>query len=346
MSNLNNTAPAVAASTAVKVLDTDFRPDAKVLDKVDAMPYGAFAMREIVKGLRATEKGNRHNVIHHVGQVIETVARNMLDDKRTNGTDGMGWLGETKGTDPFPTGIKNALRDTMSEVIVAMIKAGDAPYLNCGTSVARIKAMPKGTEQQRKLWDYQARKLAKATMFLNGQAVEPPKGKYLPKEYEGATQKQPIESLKVLRNYTTKVIAYLWSNHPGIFQEFAFRTADGEDFRDFDAADVETIAAILEEKAPGGMSALAHAFRKPDAKPNTDSALDKAMKAFNSLSIEDQAEFLKLAQNGHAAKVRAAENAAKAVNKGGEGDGEANGETGGNVVDIFADLRDDTAEAA
>lgn len=335
MSNLNNTVPAVAA---VKVLDTDAKVDSKVLDKVNAMPYGAFAMREIVKGLRATEKGNRHNVIHHVGQVIETIARNMRDDKAKNGTDGKGWLGETKNGEPFPTGIKTALRDTLNEVIVAMIKAGDAPYLNCEVSVARIKAMPRGTEQQRRLWDYQARQLAKATLFLNGQAVTPPKGKFLPAEYRDAKAKEFIESLKVLRNYTNKVIAYLWASNPGLFQEFAFRTPDGEPFRDLDAADVESIAAIIEAKAPGGMSALAHAFRKPDAAPSTETAMDKLLKAFAKMNADDRTEFLRLAQAKHGDLVRAAENAEKAVNK--------ESDTGADVTDIFADLRDDAAEAA
>jgi hypothetical protein len=341
MSNLNTSTALVSAaavSDAVKVLDTAFRPDDKVLDAAKAMPYGAFAMREIVKGLRATEKGNRHNVIHHVGQVVETVARNMRDD-RDNKVEGEGFLGKIQDGKAVPPGIERALKDTLREVIVAMIKAGDAPYLNCEVSVARIRAMPRDTAPQRKLWDYQARKLADSTLFLNGQAVEKPKGKFLPESLKDAKSKEFIESLKVLRNYTNKIVSFMWAEHAGVFQEFAFRTEAGEAFKDLDAADVESIAAVIETKAPGGMSSLAHAFRKPAAPADDRTPVQKMLESFAKMTAEDRAEFLKLAQTKHGDLVRAAENAEKAVNK--ESD-----TTGADVTDIFADLRDEVANAA
>lgn len=332
MSNIENTVPAtVAAAPVVPFLNVDTKPEGEV--KVKAMPYGAFAMREIVKGLRATEKGNRSNVIHHTGQVIETIARIMRDDA-AKGTDS--FKADTRNSDkPVPPGVDTALKNTLREVIVAMIKAGDAPYLNCEVSVARIKAMPKGTEQQRNLWDYQARKLADSTLFLNGQAVEKPKGKYLPESLKDAKAKEFVESLKVLRNYTNKVVAFIWNEHSDVIREFAFRTPDGEQFRDLDAADVESIAALIETKAPGGMSALAQAFRKPDAKPDTRTPVEKLLESFAKLNLEDRVAFLKLANNKHADLIAAAKAAEESVNKdGGEGK---------NPTDIFADLRDEAA---
>ena len=306
-------APVAAVETVVAsapVIHFDVSVDNDKLDSVKAIDFGKFAMREIVKGLRASEKGNRSNVIFHVGQVIETVARTMRRDRDEN-TDSIGTI---KGDKIVPPGIERALNNTFREVVVAMIKAGDAPYLNCATTVARIKAMPRETAPQRKLWDYQARKLADSTLFLNGQAIEKPKGKYLPESLRSAKSKELVSSLKILRQYTNKIIAWLWSTQSDMFRDYAFRDEPGEAFTPMTAEDLSNVASRIEARAGGTMAELASAFAKPKAKSDERTAVHKMVDAFAKFSAEDRAEFLKLADQKHLSLLDSASDAEKAVN--------------------------------